>query len=367
MRNAILLLVAFFTLTGAGILPGKFETVDGPEATHLVSQSQGYIIYGGEPATIEVISLPSLKQNSIRLPGFVEDFYQLSGPDEEGRIAYLAEAKVKFYEKEKYIVALTTLSGKNHEVILSKEGEVWDAFALFPKLSPKGGRLAVFRETEPNSGEGIQQILDVRSKRTLVEFQIPRGGSRGISWFPDGEKIAYSKYVDHRELKGFDSYPEALQRAYANNLNTSYHWPQVTCIFIYDLRSDKHTLLRAGHNPIVSPDGKSILFQQPGIGLSLDYYLLNLETGEVRPVDWLGQERGAIAFTAPNVILDRGLPTTGRRHEILVGPSTPFLAVKLVDLTTGEFQTVIESAHPHNAISYGQVKKPVTVEESFNV
>ena len=112
----------------------------------------------------------------------------------------------------------------------------------------------------------------------------------------------------------------------------------------------------------MSSDGKNILIED--ISPEEEYfrsYLVNVETKVTTAVDWPGRARRVIAFVAPKRILYFGLTTTGQKAKTIV--DSPLWgrkvvpAIKIADLETGEFQTVIDELHPYSGISFGQPKQ----------
>lgn len=352
-KKAVSLFFLWLILIGAASAPRKFPTVDGPESTQLIEKTKGYILWAETVkgmTWIKEISLPKLEEKKITIPN-VEIIHDVTGPDDEGRIAYFSDTKFM----KSYVVALTTLSGQKHEVLFSEQGHYMDKFILGEpiSLSPKGGRLALCKyKKDKFSDEALIQIWDVVDKRLVSEFS---SAPSSFAWFPDGQRLAYVKLIDHRLIEGLDAYPESLQKAYSK----IRFWPAVDCIFIYDLLSNEHFFLHTGFGPSVNSDGKSILLAQPGVVRFSNYYLLDLETGEIKLMDWPGRSSDVIAFTALNTILYKGRITTGREVKTVVNSplwGRKFLpSVKLADLVTGEFQTVIDSVHPYDTISFGQV------------
>jgi hypothetical protein len=69
-----------------------------------------------------------------------------------------------------------------------------------------------------------------------------------------------------------------------------------------------------------------------------------------------------ISFVDINKILAFSLPTKGgpakwtKNNSPLVG-TKPMIAIKIFDLKTGEFQTVLKSVDPRDKVSFGKIIK----------
>lgn len=346
-----------FSLIGQGCFPGKHQTVDGPEAVGLINQTQGYIIRESKEGPIfKIITLPDLEEQTIKTVSGDKIFY-LTGPDQQGRIVY-----VNGILFNKINLGLTTIKGDTHDIIFSQKGDVLDLLGYDSPiaLSPNGGHLAIVRNRFPgdiSKNDYFIEIWDIEKKQVICEFSV--SSISRMPWFPDGKKIAYCKVVNHSEIPGFDAFPTQLREQYFKERI----WPKVYTIFIYDLSNNTHTFLHTGWSPVVSSNGKSVLINDFGTGHTYYSvpYLVNVDSRGSTPVDWPGRHGSVIAFIRSNTILYMGLPTTGKKVKTVV--DSPIWgrkllpSVKIADLTTGEFQTLIETIHPYDAISYGDVKK----------
>lgn len=85
---------------------------------------------------------------------------------------------------------------------------------------------------------------------------------------------------------------------------------------------------------------------------------VEVETGRSRPVAWPGDAGGAIALTGDGLVAYWGLPTSGsppdftRGYSTAVGPR-PMKTVKVAELSTGRFETILPSVDPRRELSFG--------------
>src|SRR5437016_5465362 len=81
---------------GCGDANAQPKTVAGPESDKLLQQSVGYVLITRMSREITAIQLPSLQEKVIRPtrpadPNDDPTIYRLSGPDAQGRIAYIED------------------------------------------------------------------------------------------------------------------------------------------------------------------------------------------------------------------------------------------------------------------------------------
>jgi len=126
-------------------------------------------------------------------------------------------------------------------------------YAAVPRWSPDGRKLAFIRAEPRRSRVWNVWVLDLTSRRMTRVSRHTVGQAWGASWFPDGNRIAYS--VEDR-------------------------------LVIADLRGGARRVVRSplrGHlvrTPAVSPDGRSIVFQVHHDGV----WLLDVTSGAMHRV-----------------------------------------------------------------------------------
>jgi hypothetical protein len=114
-------------------------------------------------------------------------------------------------------------------------------------------------------------------------------------------------------------------------------------------------LLHVGWHAVVTPDGQSVLVGD----LDENWKVVDVATGKAKSVTlpgvtWLG----VVACPTKDMALSWCWPTTGTpmkftsNNSPVVGPKR-MQALKLIDLATGEFQTVVPHVDQRSEISFG--------------
>lgn len=346
---AALAMCSIPSLIGVGLIGRPSSpTVDGPEATHLLSATQGYIIYDVPVGGISGISIPSLKTMTIRKQDKGDEpVYALSGPDENGFIVFLERGV-----GVKHILNLSSIQSDKHEVIFTRLVGYDGNYREHLALSPIGGHaafvgyLSYTQMYDPKAyiGMGQLEIWDIFNKNKLDTKLFAIDDS--LVWFPGGKKLVYSKFIPRKEIPTQDSGDKILL--------SFGKWIEVPAVFVYNMQDGTESFLHVGWSPKVATDGKSIIIAD----FEMNYYLVELSTKKTMPVILPGGIGKIIAFTSPNTILYLGAPTAGvspewtKSNSPLVGPKA-MLSLKLLDLSTGDFQTVKNSIDPRRSISYG--------------
>jgi len=348
---AALAMCSIPSLIGTGVIGRpSIPTVNGPEATQLVSATQGHIIYDVPVGGISGISLPSLKTMTIREQDKGDEpVYALSGPDKNGFFVFL-ERDVGV----KHILNLSSIQSNKHEVIFTRSVGSGSNYGEHLALSPIGGHaafvgyLSYTQMYEPKAyiGMGQLEIWDIFNKNKLDTKLFAINDS--LAWFPVGKKLVYSKFIHRKEIPTQDSDDKILL--------SFGKWIEVPAVFVYDMQDRTESFLHVGWSPKVATDGKSIIIAD----FEMNYYWIDLNTMKSMPVVLPGGIGQIIAFTSPNTILYLGAPTAGvspewtKSNSPLVGPKA-MLSLKLLDLATGDFQTVTNSIDPRRRISYGNI------------
>jgi hypothetical protein len=343
-----------FTILGFINRP-SIPTVNGPEATNLLSATHGYIVYDVPVGGIKAVALPGLNVITIREEDKGhEPVHSVCGPDNNGRIVYVEN---HMGDDAKHFLKLTSVKGSEDELIFTRKGDaLWDhVIGEYLALSPVGGLASFVGNLTPEQmykpdaylEVGPLEIWNIVTKSKIETKVIALDA--GLTWFPDGRKLVYTKLTLRTEIPPVDS---------GCNVRSSFgnEWPTIPAVFVYDLLDHSSTFLYAGWHPVVSPDGKSVLVS----GFEKNHCLVNVETRTAVPIDWPSQYGSVIAFTSSNVILHMGLPTAGAKpkwtnhNSPLVGPK-PMFSIKLNNLSNGAFQTVLDYVDPRREISYGQM------------
>ena len=343
-------------------------TINGPETVNLLSQVHGVLVTrhrratDGLTAEIAAVELPGLQQIIIHPPADAQYVFvtQVSGPDEDGRIAYVQENS----DGDAARLSTVRLDGTDNRVISTATGKPHSVFGAYPALAPKGGNIAVMARvrdvadvTQPAAVEQLTvwNIDTKRRSKIAVDAE-----DIGISWFPDGDSLVYVA-----ALRKDDILPTTLEDLTGNDpacLEYVSGMELVPVVSLLDIRSGRSRQLHMGTNPVVSSDGRSVLLRCGG------FLIMDLASRSMSPATWpgdsqlhmvwLGHIQTPLAFLGGRMIVYRGLPTTG--EQAIYNPmgsvdgGGQLVTIKLATIGTGEFQTVIPAIDPRWPISFGQ-------------
>src|SRR2546423_1409368 len=117
----------------------------------------------------------------------------------------------------------------------------------------------------------------------------------GLSWFPDGKRLAYVELVAKDKVPG------------GNDLGAfGFHdWERIPVVHLLDVETEKKRPLHIGCRPAVAPDGKSLLTQD----FKGHWRQVDVETGKSKPVEWPGSDTRDVTFVADNCVLYFAFPT----------------------------------------------------------
>lgn len=259
----------------------------------------------------------------------------LSEPDEDGRIAFVGDSGAS---ERGYAVSLI---GREAEKVLFKgPGDpLWD-HAISPiSLAPRGGRIAFVAQPLENEGRQFRPLvagpLRVWDPANAMarDLGITATGERP-SWFPDGRRLVY------------------VAKAAAEQL------PQVTdqsepTVRLLDTNSGEESILAAGHLPIVASDGKTVLVTR---GRSFELFLIDVATRSETKVPRVHGLGTPLALIDSRYLIYKGATSPGAptgttiNNSPLVGPKQ-MLAIKLLDLQTKQFTTLIPLIDPRNSVT----------------
>lgn len=366
-RHRTLVFVVLFlsTLFLDGFATGQKMTVQGPESDTLVPVLTGYLLIDRSSREITAIELPSLRETVIRPsrprdPNDDPTLHALSGPDAEGRIAYIEDHFFVPNENERrHLLKTIKLDGTRDTELFSRPGDAMWArngeIGRHVALSPVGGRVAFLSALSKVQMPGALlhagpvEIWDIE-KKTGSKTDL-KAVDLGLLWFPDGNRLAYVKLVEASAVPRWDKGNDAFGKAFQT-------WDKVPSVFIRDVDARTESLLHVGWLPVVSFDGQSVLVTDPDGA----WRLVDVATAKSRAVTWRGTAwGGAIAMPAQDVVLSWSLPTEGTKikhtenNSPLVGPK-PMLALKAAKLNSEEFQTIVPYVDPRDRISFGQVR-----------
>lgn len=328
MGAAIVLMasgVALSTPSRGEVSP--LPTMSGPETREVINRATGCVIMDRPVGGIIAIRLRTLEEIVVQAPrvGYPA-ITAVGGPDDEGWVIFVED----HMEPQSHTLKAIKLDGTGAKEIFTRPGStIWDHPIGTPALAPRGGRIAVLtqppatrRPFAPPIVTGPLEIWNIAEK-TGRETGIT-ALNRGLSWFPDGKRLAYVEPGDP------------------------------VMVSILDVETGERRPLHKGMNPIVSTDGASVLVNAARDG----NLLIDVGTGASRRIDWPGNWRGPVALLGGDLLLYRGLPTAGTPAK-LTEHNSPFVgpkatgSLKLAELASGRFLTVVSDLDPRSEISFG--------------
>lgn len=361
---ALLVALAF----GIGHSVAQERTIPGPESDKLAAATTGYVLVDVPQDGITAFRLPTLQTTVVRPavalnPNDMPSIHVLSGPDSEGRIAYLEDHFFVSDEKQRrHLLKTIRLDGTQDTELFSRPGDAMWAKSPAGKgevganlaLSPRQGQVAFLSELVPVQmpsaylHEGSLEVWDVE-KRAGSKIGV-KALDNGLAWFPDGKRLAYVKFVEPDALGG--------QNRDAGTFGKSFRrWNKVPVVFVRDVTAGTESQLHLGWWPIVAFDGRTVLVHDSAGACQR----VDVATGKSTAVTWPGVVgSGAVANPAPDIVLSWCLPTKGspikytENNSPIRGPKQ-MLAIKLARMNGDEFQTVVQHVDPRWRVSFGTI------------
>jgi hypothetical protein len=291
------------------------KTIDGPEDPELLAGTHGTLVVldRDDDTHLRVIRLPSVDEREIELPVHA---LSISGPDDQGRVAYLT--RTDEIGLRRYTVRVLSLASASDEPIFERSCAP-DVSAQIA-LSPSSGLVAFTSAPDDYESSGsspwLLELIDVTTKTVKhVSGSMPM---RTPCWFPDGRRVAFFEWrADDR----------------------------TTITSIADARSGTRRVARETQGQEwlvgVSADGSTLLFALAGVDGRARR--ADAETGRTRPDDLElpGLHRAEIVGDlGDGKYLYGALPTSGVAQEARRGYVWPH-DVKLADARTRKFVTVV--------------------------
>jgi hypothetical protein len=358
------LIVVLFAATACVAADPK-ETVPGPESDKLRPLTSGCILIDRASREITAIELPGLQETIIRptRPKGQDDdptIHALSGPDEQGRIAYIEDHFfVRNENNRRHLLKTIRLDSTQDIELFTRPGDaMWARKGEIGKqiaLSPIGGRVAFLsglsKTQMPGAllEEGPIEIWDIE-KKTGSRIDI-KAIDDELSWFPDGKRLVYVKLVEVNSDR---------KEQEADFFGTMYRdWNQVPAVFLRDVISGEASFVGIGWRPRVSIDGRRIMFTSASGEIVKAFDVAGRTTSKVK---WAHGCHSPIAILPGDIGVCWSLPTEGLRvkqtqnNSPLVGPKQ-MLSLKLAKLNSEEFETVVPYVDPRDRISFGVVKR----------
>jgi WD40-like Beta Propeller Repeat len=335
--------------------PHPVPTVRGSEAADLVQRMRGYLIWpdrseSNELSAIRVLTLSSMKEHKIT-PSTSDGsrfVHALSGPDRMGRIAFIQSG----IAHQPHIVKVINVDGSGEREI--ERAPAMAAGGRHPwldpgigehiSISPVGGRVAFIRERH-----GAVGTLEVLNLETLErDCTTPGAVDWGISWSPDGRRIAYVEYLPREQvpMPGDATFKEMGIRHFESR-------EEVPAIVTLGLDTRQRTVIGPGLQPVVSAGGEEIIVRD----FSGNSCAIEIASGKYVPINPPGILGAVVAYLPGGLVLYQSRPTEGQPVE--QSPYGSFragmqmLPIKVCDPSTGAFQTIIKAVDPRHQVSYG--------------
>ena len=358
IKPTIVLLTLCIVVVGPfGCVRPSIRTVPGPENPALLSGLQGYIVIDRSNGGIVGEALPALQELVIRHTGpEIGAIHSVSGPDSLGRVAFIENHMIE----NRHLVKVMRIDGSGEELVVERSGdalwgkEIGDHLAL----APTGGLVAFvtnlsrvkLRKPRAYFKRGRIAIWDVDTKEPL-----PTGTTAlddNLCWFPDGRRLVYVDLLSRDEaVKVLRKHVDPTED-YGTVL---IERKQVPVVHVMDTTTGRTEALHVGLGPVVSADGTRVLMRD----FEGRWRMLDLNRHRSQPVSAPGRAwPGAIALFDASLVLYWAWPTDGtelrwtQNNSLCIGPK-PMLTLKVADLRTGDFRTVVPYIDPRRDVSYG--------------
>jgi hypothetical protein len=343
-------------------------TVALPETPSLVDRVHGHLVWSEPRGGIRTLALPGGTPTVLRpaAPDGVETFatvLEVSGPDVEGRIAYLED---HFFGVDaadrRHCLKSMRIDGTEDRVVFQRPGSLLSgsgptgqaATGRRLALSHRGGQVLLLRDVAPAQlpgsllHEGELVVWDVTSQTSRD------GGLRALdgplAWLPDGRRFVAVALLAREDL------PENLD-GFAQLGEVERDWPRLPVVVIGELGRGIVTHLGLGSECLVSPDGAVVWFGGHIGQQQRRWSRFEVATGALGPVELPGLAGSPVAAATPDLVLYMALPTAGAEAPWTSGGSrpggTPLLTIKVADPTARTFATVLPALDPRASVSFG--------------
>lgn len=327
----------------------NWPTVKGPEDASVKKHLGGAIVYedAGEAYLLGV----GESKPTLLFAGTKEvRTHTVSGPDAKGRVALVDNNMTAKRH------GLRVLSNGKTSTLFERSGDaLWGDF----KTHPISAQIAMSRRGQIAILTGLAgtQLYDPQMYLQQGPIEIWSSDTKkmhaikvncldqGISWFPDERRIAVVRTTSADDLRKRGLWPAGF--------GSSFKAKEVPAVHIVDTASGTSKAVIVGWGPIVSQDGKSIYVED----YDRNSVILDLRTGTSKSVKIPGHWGPALALTADGRLIYWGVQTEGAKQKATVsnglpGPR-PMLSIKVVDLKTGKFATLLPYVDPRMQASYG--------------
>jgi hypothetical protein len=333
MRMRIKLsLAVVIAVTRSAVVSGESISSD-LETPALLQHLHGTLIVDKPPGGIAAIDLPSLRVRDLRSAGDQKGgIVSLSGPDADGQVAFVTSGRGLSHT---YVVNLLYSTGVEEKLFIGAGDPLWDGAISPLALAPHGLKIAFVSQPPEDQNKHFQQLVtgplqywDSRTKNVHNLSVIALGLCP--SWFPDGHRLAYATPVVGPHVE-----EAPLPR-----------------VHIIDTDSEVDSILTKGSLPLVSSDGRTVLVERR----RGRFVLVDVASRSERVFSRLPGLTRTVALVASRYLIYIGPPTPGMptgetsHNSPFVGPK-PIQAIKLIDLDTREFVTLVPWFDPRGKVA----------------
>lgn len=348
----VLLVLAYVVLSNLGALPGqKGKEVKGPEHAEVGAGLEGWVAYEDHG---EAYLFPLGAGGGTRIYEGTAQWRSdtLAGPDRQGTVALVANN----WETKRHRLVLIG-HGQESQLFERPGDALWGNFSTH--VHPIGNNMAMspdgkvailvnLHSVQAYSPQALQQegTLEIWGAHGLIKALDLPCLDYQFSWFPDGKRLAVVRHVSSETLKQSGKWPTDFRLPSADG--------RVGAVCEVNIESGESRVLLAGTNPVVSEDGRSLFledYDQRGI-------LLDLKSGEQRPVSLPGRWSKVLAITKDGRAIYWGLRTEGAEARQTTSNSPlagakPMMTIKVADMQSGRFSTLVPYVDPRSSASFG--------------
>lgn len=284
----------------------------------------------------EIVFLPTLEKRRV-----VPNLAALSSINSLGVAGIAADGVIVFHQFHdgRSLIQSILHDGSDQTTIASIQG------AIGSMAVSGGGRIAYVRDLQGVQMPGAY-LEEGRIEIPGLSLPAIRALDDGVSWFPDGRQLAYVALADARNT---------LHDTFGAVGQSFVGWDRRPTVMILDIASGETTVADLGIDPIVSSTGRKIIVRD----FERNFRIIDLAAGAPHAENWPGSWGRVIAFLDDRYVVFQGLPTEGspvtRSPYGSFRKGTQMLPIKVVDLETRKFATLIPTVDPRHEIVFGGV------------